>query len=239
MFVVCIAGIRIGIDNKYTLVEELFRPYCIEGKKYDFNICAAREDIDLFLRQWPGKYDGTEITPAEAENIVLRKNIRPHLLQYNAFFLHSCVVEMDGFAYAFSADSGVGKSTHASLWLRAFGEKVRIICGDISVVRHEKDIFYAYGTPWGGKEGWQINTSAPLRGICFLQRADANMIRKLNIAEAFLYLRYFLKAPNDEVEIRGFLELMDKLLKSTPVYLLQCNMQMEAALVAYNGMNCG
>jgi hypothetical protein len=237
MFVICIAGLKVGIDNRYEYTEEECRPYCINDKMTDFCVSVSDKEIDSFLCQWPGIYDGVKITPSLAEHTVLRSKIQPHLLRYNAFFLHSCVVEMEGAAYAFSADSGVGKSTHASLWLRAFGEKAKVINGDLPIIRRIEGTFYAYGTPWGGKEGWQVNTRSPLRSICFLERGSSNMIRRLNAAEAFLYLRHNSRAPKTAAEIVTFLDLMDCLFESVPAYLLQCNMEDNAALVAYGCMS--
>jgi hypothetical protein len=239
MFVICAAGLKIGIDNRYAFTEEACRPYCVDDSNADFCVSVSDKEVDAFLRRWPGIYDGITITPPLAEHTVLRSKIESHLYMHNAFCLHSCVVEMEGLAYAFSADSGVGKTTHASIWLRVFGEKARIINGDLPIIRYVAGAFYAYGTPWGGKEGWQVNTCVPLRGICFLERGTSNVIRRLNAAESLLYLRHNSRSPRTEAEITGFFNLMSCLYESVPAYQLQCNMNNDAALVAYKGMSAG
>ena len=42
--------------------------------------------------------------------------------------------------------------------------------------------------------------------------------------------------PVNPAEMVAYLDIIDGLIKSTPVYLLKCNMDIEAAHVSYNGM---
>ena len=104
----------------------------------------------------------------------------PSFRQFDALWLHSAVMEMDGEGYAVTAPSGYGKTTHARLWLKAFPGKARIINGDNPIVRKEGEGFMAYGTPFCGKEGYQVNIGVPLKGFCYLKHGEANSIRRLD-----------------------------------------------------------
>ena len=46
---------------------------------------------------------------------------------YGIVLFHSCAVVCDEKAYLFTAPSGTGKSTHADLWCKLLGEKVKIL----------------------------------------------------------------------------------------------------------------
>ena len=46
------------------------------------------------------------------------------------FLMHAAVLEYDGRAYAFTASSGTGKSTHLQLWHRTLGNAVQVVNGD-------------------------------------------------------------------------------------------------------------
>ena len=106
------------------------------------------------------------------------------LVRFDGFYLHSSALVLDGKAYLFSGHSGVGKSTHTCLWQSVFGSDARIINDDKPALRRIDGIWYAYGTPWCGKDGINKNEKAPIAGVCFLKQAKDNHIRCLTAAEA-------------------------------------------------------
>lgn len=69
------------------------------------------------------------------------------LLKFRGILLHSSCVVVDGAAYAFSADSGTGKSTHTALWLKHFGNRAYMLNDDKPAIRLVGDRVYACGTP--------------------------------------------------------------------------------------------
>ena len=105
------------------------------------------------------------------------------LLKYDGMMLHSSAIELGGGAYLFSGPSGVGKSTHTTLWQQEF-PSARLFNDDKPALRKIDGVWYAYGTPWSGKHGININIRVPLRGICFLRQGDENKIRRLSGVEA-------------------------------------------------------
>ena len=177
-------------------------------------------------------------TPGYAEGICAYREIAMQLPRFSAFVFHAAVVEHKGEAYAFSAQSGTGKTTHVRLWLKLYEDAV-VINGDKPIFRFVGDKLFAYGTPWCGKEGMQTNRRSPLKALCFLERAPENSIRLIDDSSAVQRLFSQIVMPNGRLETLLFLDLLDRTVKTLPTYLLSCNMQDEAAVVALNGMSKG
>ena len=162
------------------------------------------------------------------------------LLKHDGFYLHSSAVELDGRVYLFSGNCGAGKSTHARLWQQVFGAGARIINDDKPALRLMDGVWYAYGTPWCGKDGINQNRKAPVAGICFMKQADHNAIRQLSGPEAMARLinqtRWKFRSPE-------FLDLMlsnlEKLVQMIPVYELENRPEPEAVYLSYETMRRG
>ncbi|MGN0517915.1 MAG: hypothetical protein ACI4II_04240 [Acutalibacteraceae bacterium] len=155
------------------------------------------------------------------------------LLRYNGFMIHSSAILYKGNSYIFSADSGTGKSTHTSIWQRVFGQdNVQILNDDKPAIRIFDDDIFAYGTPWSGKDDISLNAKAPLKGIVFLERDDTNHIERITPAQAFpkFFAQTVRKMSMEYID--RLLPLADELLRRVPVYLMGCNMEDEAAIVA-------
>lgn len=159
------------------------------------------------------------------------------LLNYNGFFLHASAVVVDGKAYLFSGDSGVGKSTHTKLWLDMFPD-ARIINDDKPALRCIEGIWYAYGTPWCGKDGINENIKAPLAGVCFLNQADSNSIRRLSVSDAMtkvLSQTVFRLRKLDQVD--QLTAHLTDFLNKIPVFRLDNRPEPEAAQLSYETMH--
>ena len=169
-----IADLVIEIKTRYDFVPRQCKDYLAEaGATPDFTVEVSDEALDASYAHSP------ECGRPYHESLCVYREICKKMLAYGGFLLHAAVIEVDGRAYAFSAPSGTGKSTHIALWRRVLGDRVRIVNGDKPILRYKDGRFIAYGTPWCGKEGWQRNTSAPLSAICFLERSPENRIRRM------------------------------------------------------------
>ena len=137
--------------------------------------------------------------------------------------------------------SGRGKSTHAKNWLTYYPDRARIINGDEPIIRRVDGIYRAYGTPFCGKERYNINTSAPLQGLCYLQRGETNAIERMEPTEAFAYLMtdYQNYGTIQEENRLQYMDLLTDFVEKIPVYILTCNQDPEAARVAFEGMRDG
>jgi hypothetical protein len=107
------------------------------------------------------------------------------LLEHRGFLLHAATVIRDGKAYIFTGRSGAGKSTVASL-----SPQGSVLTDEISLLRREKGIWRAYGTPfWGEFKAAGSNSSAPVAGIFRLLQASENRVvalRPMAILRALL-----------------------------------------------------
>jgi hypothetical protein len=146
------------------------------------------------------------------------------------------VISDGTYGYAFTADSGVGKTTHIKLWQKAFGKEISIVNGDKPLIRKRDGKWYAYGTPWCGKEGWNVNTCVPLAGICFLRRGETNIIKSFSTENALMDIMPQLLIPDEADALMATLDLLDGLLTEIPLFELHCTISEEAARIAREAM---
>ena len=229
MFVIKLAGIRIRIENRFPFVERQCRDYICEGEDAEFSVSVSPEEIieEQKFGEYPDGY---------CESICTYRHICEILPSYNIFLMHSSVIEVDGYAYAFTAKSGVGKSTHTSLWLKNVPH-ARVLNGDKPLYRVNEDgSLTVFGTPWNGKENWGENISATLAAICFIERGAENTIRRADENDAVARLMHQLYLRGSRESVVKQLALMDALVRGVPYFVLACNISDEAALLAWNTM---
>lgn len=232
MFVIKLADLYIEIDNRFDYTERFCSGYIADGGSVDFSVSVSDDDLKK-----ESELAHTASSDAALECTAVYRKICTEILRYDAFFIHSSVVAVDGAAYAFAAASGTGKSTHTSLWLKHFGGRALIVNGDKPIMRFTDKGLTVYGTPWCGKEGMQTNTAVPLKALCFLQRGDVNVIRRVSQKESIDRIFGQLLIPRDKETLSSMLTLIDRLVRTIPMYLLECDISDEAVDVAFNGMN--
>lgn len=187
---------------------------------------------DLCLRAEEAAKEDSAVRPGAREATAFLRDLAENLPDFDGFILHACTVAKDGSAYAFSAPSGTGKTTHARLWLDAFPGAF-ILNGDKPAVRRIDGVFRAYGTPWCGKENIRVNASCPLAGLFFLERAAQNRAERLSTAAALPLLLGQIAMPADPSRAERVWTLLDAFLRVVPVFRMHCNMEEEAAHVAF------
>ena len=159
------------------------------------------------------------------------------MLRFDGFQLHASAVMLDGKAYLFSAPSGTGKSTHTEKWCRLFG--AQIINDDKPVLRRIEGKWTVYGTPWSGKNDLSSPVGVPLGGIAFLNRGEVNEIFPMMPIKAVpAILEECMRFSHKGCAARQ-LELVDLLLRETPIWQLYCRNDDEAARVSCEAMKNG
>lgn len=234
MFKIKLADFIIEIQNKYKFLEKQCVDYIVTDGTPDFVVSCTDEEINTEMENYeePGYANA-----GYCESICIYRNLCTQLPIHNAFLMHSAVIDVDGRAYAFTAKSGTGKSTHIRLWRKLLGERVVVVNGDKPILRFIDGKLYIYGTPWCGKEGWNTNMRSELNGLCFLERAESNTIRLLEKTDAADRIMSQILMPREPMGAIATLELMDRMLMNTNTWLLGCNMDIEAAKVAYENMS--
>ena len=122
------------------------------------------------------------------------------------------------------------------MWMERYPETVRCINGDKPIVRKIDGQFCFCGTPWRGKEGYGEPLIVPVGGICVLERAKDNFIRKVAPADVFHQLSHQIFFQNEPRTLTKFLALFDEFLSSVPVYRMGCNTDISAAEMSFVAM---
>ncbi|MBR5247184.1 MAG: hypothetical protein IKV25_07435 [Clostridia bacterium] len=222
-----------GLKTEYKVRGELLRS---RSEKYRASFDSSETQIrlnikeDFLLKQ---REDIPNLTADEHEYMWTGSAFYNELLKFNGMMLHSSCVEKDGYAYLFSARSGTGKSTHTHLWLENLSG-TRIINDDKPALVCEDGNWYVWGTPFSGKTDENANVKIPVRAIIFLHRSSENHVEKMPTARAVgLLLEQTINPVNREMAEK-MLELVDSLLKTIPTFSLGCNMDPQAASIAYS-----
>lgn len=223
-----IAGLTVAMDT-YGRTEIQAKPYLIESEKEpDIRIVSYK---DVFKQRIPN------ISDDDAEYLGTGGGFYKELLNFQGFQLHASTVVCDEKAYLFSADSGTGKSTHAELWLKMLGDRAYILNDDKPALRLIDGVWYAFGTPWSGKHDISVNNGVPIAGICMLERSEINEIVPFRGKDAIFELFVQTNRPKAAAYRIKLLELMDDLFRQVSVWKLKCNMDPEAAAIAYEAMS--
>lgn len=151
------------------------------------------------------------------------------LLKFDGFMMHASAISYEGQAYLFSAPCGTGKSTHTGLWQKYLGaDKVVYINDDKPAIRKVDGRFYAYGTPFSGKEDLSTNIKVPLGGIVYLSRAAEPNIRRVDTVDAVKNLLWQTARPYSQQGMDRLLDLFEELLQRVPIYEMGCDISEES-----------
>ena len=143
----------------------------------DYFISVSKEEIEIgkMLSESGGMNQ-------VASGVILRKLAMWLLEKERTLFIHGSVVAYHGAAYLFTAPSGTGKTTHSRLWIKNLPDAY-ILNGDKPFVSTGEKIM-AWGSPWCGSERYNRNEGVELKAICFLKRAEKNLITEITADEA-------------------------------------------------------
>lgn len=163
--------------------------------------------------------------------------IIPHcLIPFGAITLHGVLMEYQGMGIIISADSGVGKTTHARLWRNA--KNALIINGDRSTLRKTEDGWIGYGLPWSGTSGEQINRQVPIKALVILERGEENKAEVLSTFDAFGAFLPHVQCPlwNRDFSEKG-IDLLSELTNDIKVIKLTCLPNVDAVEILLNQIN--
>ena len=222
------AGICVEITHIYPYFADQAKDY-LSGETPEFSITVTQADIDL-------EREDAEAQDGYRERLVVYRKLCEKLVEKDIILFHSAAITVDGKAYLFTAPSGTGKSTHIKLWRKRFGKAVGIINGDKPLISVTPTEIRVWGTPWDGKEHWSANRSAPIAGICQINRGAENEIAPVSAADALGVLFSQTYRPTTELGMRKTVQLLAEISQRVPFWKLHCNMTTEAAEVSYAAM---
>lgn len=234
------AGKTIEVNSIHERVQKLCADYKSEDEP-EFSVSVTQADIDY---EWEKEKSSALcekrqpiVTPdGYREELAVYRKISEKMPDFDTILFHGSVIAVDGQGFLFTAKSGTGKSTHTRLWCELLGDKAVMVNDDKPLLHITDDGTIAYGTPYNGKHHLGCNMSVKLKGICILTRGEKNSIVRISKSEAYTMLIQQVYRPADPVQMQKTLKLIDKLAAVTELYRLSCNMDIEAAEVAYKGM---
>ena len=251
------AGFVFSIRNASDIFKQNAIDYSVLNKVFDESFSIFFDDLNTWKRPLsPNNY-------AYYENPAIYRKIAEWLPLHDAFVLHSACFDVDGVGVAFAAHSGTGKTTHMLLWQKLLGDRMTIVNGDKPIVRFfdeeahsmsneqltisneqlgmsnsslqndHSQLIYAYGTPWNGKEHLGCNMRTPLKHICFIERAEQNSCQPMDRSDAINRIMNQVYMPSDPAALLKTMQLIDRLINSCQLWLIRCNMEPEAAQIAF------
>ncbi len=228
-----LADFVINIEHRYDFLPRQCAQYRYEGAApADFTVRVT--DAQLQQEQQSA---GERVYPAGyLESVCTYRQLCLGLPQRDAFLMHGSVISCEGRGIAFLARSGVGKTTHTMLWKQAFGEQVQIINGDKPIIRFFDGTPYAYGTPWAGKENLHCNRRVALTDLCLIRRSKENSVTRADPVDHLGMLMQQILHPSESAAAARTLELLDQLLSGCRLWVVDCNVSEEAAIIAHDAI---
>ncbi|MBQ7000616.1 MAG: hypothetical protein IJN67_06170 [Oscillospiraceae bacterium] len=239
-FRIKIAGTVFQVRSLFESTRDYCRQYLTEEEAectietcredLDFEQKKAREEAELEgfrYRNFPDPY---------LERTAIQRKAAEFLFRRDVLVFHGSVVAVDGQGYLFTAKSGTGKSTHTRFWRQVFGDRAIMVNDDKPFLRFTQEGVLVCGSPWSGKHGLDTNVTVPLQGICILERGTENHIRRITPKEALFMLLQQSSRPLDPALMPKYLEMVDILANSVPLWQMECNLAPEAATVAHSAM---
>lgn len=221
-----IAELTVDMNPQFDLLKKRLEKYEIPPCNPDIVLRMPDGFLEKKMKESP------TLSNEECEYAWMGLAFSAKLWKYQAVTIHASAVAVDGNVYLFSADSGVGKTTHTQLWLRRFPNAF-ILDDDKPVIRLTERGLMVYGTPFSGTSEENRNMGLPLASLTFLERDDHNWIKRLDDKAASVeWLRYISKSRKPDHALTK-LTLLDHVLKSVPVCRMGCTVDDKAAEMAY------
>jgi len=156
--------------------------------------------------------------------------------EQDTLLVHASVIRNNGYGYLFTAPSGTGKSTHTHLWYKHIPGS-DLMNDDNPVVRIVDGQALIFGSPWSGKTPCYRNIWAPVGAITRIEQKPENTIRRMATVEAFAMLLPAVSSMKWDARVyRGICHCLSRLIALTPIFLLGCRPDEEAARVCYEAV---
>lgn len=230
----------ICIDSLYNEVHDYCKDYRFDGTA-DITVTVTKADIDYERErsEHTAKAEGRvpfDYPDSYLEELAVYRDLSEKMINYGTFLFHGSCIAVDGVGYLFTAKSGTGKSTHTRLWRELLGSRAVMVNDDKPFININGGKVTVYGTPYNGKHRLGNNISVPLKAVCLLERAKENSIQEVSRTDVYALMLQQSYRPRKPEQVSKMLALLDEMLDNVKVYRLGCNMDIEAAKVAYEGM---
>ena len=209
---------------------------------------GATED-GFFMKQTPTNDDPLYMwTSAQNDVVLMGGNFSIRLLRFALWIgyglmtaskgtiaIHSSCIVSEDKAVIFLGESGTGKSTHTRLW-RENIPGAFLLNDDSPIIRVIDGTAWVYGSPWSGKTPCYKQERYPLAACVRLSQAPYNKIHKLHVIKGYAALHPSCppEFAYDERIYSHISATLGSLLKSVPVYHLECLPDAAAAQLSHS-----
>lgn len=196
------------------------RDCCLLIANTDFSECHCALNGDWTMRSF-GLNDALMLAYAFAGS------------HQQTLLIHASCVAYKGLGYPFIAESGTGKSTHSSLWMKHI-EDVELLNDDNPIIRIIDGTPYIYGSPWSGKTPCYRNIEAPIGAFVQLKQAPYNKICRQSVIESFASLLTSCSVMKWDAHVyRGVCDGVTRMIETVPTYLLENLPDEDAVRLSY------
>lgn len=239
-FTAKLADIPIHISALYPETQVFLRKYLCEEPAV-FSVQIQDEDIDYEREKSVQESMITGCKPVTypspyLETLAVYRKIAEEMLDRDVLLFHGSAIAVDGEVYLFTAKSGVGKSTHVRLWREYFGSRAVMVNDDKPLLKMTEDGVMVYGTPWDGKHRLSNPIALPLKALISLGRDQYNHVEPTDAKTIFPILLQQSYTSQDPIRMTKVLSMLGHMGSHVALYRLGCNMEPDAARVAYEGM---
>ncbi|WP_195244271.1 hypothetical protein [Clostridium celatum] len=229
-------------EEKYIVFKNEVKKVYYKNNKYYWYYKIPTSKMWEICCEEENKFSNVTINPIyikyyeNIEYLISRLNIQGILLSKEVMILHSSFIIHNNQSILFTAPSGTGKSTQASLWEKYKGAE--IINGDRSAIGTRNGEYFAYGLPFCGSSNICKNKEAPLKAIVVLKQAKENSVRRLSKIEAFKILLGQVAINRwNKKDMELAMTLIEELIEKVPVVMLSCRPDKEATDVLNDYLN--
>ncbi len=147
--------------------------------------------------------------------------------------IHASAVIKDNAAVLCLGESGTGKSTHTRMWMENICG-ARMLNDDSPMLKMDGNKLRVYGSPWSGKADFYINEDYEVKGLLRIRRALENKIQRQNTVHSLIAVYPSLPPmfANDGALADMMVDLVSDIIESTPIYIMSCLPNGDAARVA-------
>lgn len=156
---------------------------------------------------------------------------------HNAVLLHASCVKTGETGIAFIGASGVGKSTHSSLWIQHV-PGTSLLNDDQPVVRLIDGVPYIFGSPWSGKTDCYKNEKARLEVFFLMRQAIKNEVERVSPKQSFITLLSLCGMMKEDKEtFSQITQTCAELAERVKMFKLSVRPEKSAVELAYSCLN--
>jgi len=233
-----LAGTIYQIESEYGEIDCFCNEFVVKKELPDCEIYVDQRDLDyewLKAHGAEGNNDSLScksMKPILERKAILRK-INEKLPDFCTIMMHGAVVSDGSNAIMFTAPSGEGKTTRAKLLIECM-PGLFILNGDKPFIRLQNNDVFVYSSPWKGKEGDGVNTSASLKSVFLLERSDHIEISEQTMDESFGFLASQTCMPEQTVNALKTIQLIRELYGKVKIFKFKAPPTREAVMKAWD-----